>query len=891
MISITHRHLRGESMTMTHHAVSPRRNGKHLRALLKVSGLAASLLGAMMLIAGPAFAATTQATPSDDEATTTADTSDDSSGVGTDLEASVANETGISEYRGELQEPFLCTTEYNGLGQPIIDNQDKVGTPVYPESDTGTPDMSAEPLGWSQNCQAEQRVEYRYRDMAGEVQTLGNDATELPEDIAYLSGDDLIGLDIDGTEIPFLFRYQTGTLPETRFIYSIAMLVPFEAVGNESDGNWDDSHWNERLVYSFGGGVGIGHSQGGLSSGDSQLKEALRLGHGVIFSTGTRTSIHYNLLLGGRVANEMKDLFVDTHSDPMYTIGIGGSGGGIQQYVYNQNHPDLLDGLIPQYSYPDMTTQTINIGDCELLEHYMDVTDGDNERWQDWDNRKLIQGQNTIEGFESNWTEATNSSGSSECIEGWRGATPLALNPTFGLAAGMEDVILPYAGELIAKAQANEPLVPEDFPDLGRLLRTSVDPADWVSWTHWDDVLEVYGVDPETGLPQIPWDNEGVQYGLRAVAHGELTPEEFLDLNSNIGSWKPMGLNEPESCGMVTELIGEELGAFGSIIGLCEGDNLDAYSARQMNLEDGDGPAPRRTADLQAITNVYTSGLTFDGKLGRDVPILDVRHYLEHELDMHNAHQSFTVRERIERVMDNADNHVVWFLDARPEEDENATDELLDRAYRVMDEWVIAQQAVEGASASEAKPDQAVDTCWDTDGTLIAADESAWDGAVELVVTGEGAWDDQAPETIDGITVGDCAAHFPLHSTSRIVAGGPITNDVYKCHLKPVSEAITNGDYGDWDPTNDEVVQLEEIFPSGVCDWSQRTMGYPVADAVATPDDPVGAPERVETASDVPTEHSTTIIWVTLATLAAFTVGSGLYGWQLKRRSTREFTG
>src|SRR5665809_28266 len=95
-------------------------------------------------------------------------------------------------------------------------------------------------------------------------------------------------------------------------------------------------------------------------------------------------------MLGGQTAVEAKGLFVAEHGEPQYTVGIGGSGGGIQQYVYAQNHPELLDALIPQYSYPDMSTQTIHVGDCELLEHYMDVVDADNPRWDDWDQRKLL---------------------------------------------------------------------------------------------------------------------------------------------------------------------------------------------------------------------------------------------------------------------------------------------------------------------------------------------------------------------------------------------------------------------------------------------------------------------------------------------------------------------
>lgn len=737
----------------------------------------------------------------------------------------------VDDEGAEAQEPFLCTTELNGLGQPIVDNQDREGTPVYPESGPDVPDLGQDPVGWSKQCQADERVEYRYRDTEGETHTLDPTASELPADIAYLDAGDMVGAEdmdpSDPSRIPYLYRYQRGTLPETRFVYGIAMLVPFDEVadGTGSPGEWDHALWNGRLVYSFSGGVGIGHSQGTLSGGDSQLDEALRVGHAVVSSSGTRTSVHYDLLLGGRVAKETKAHFIDDHGEPRYTVGIGGSGGGIQQYVYAQNHPELLDALIPQYSYPDMTTQTINIGDCELLEYYMDVTDADNERWRNWDARKLIEGQNSIEGFTSDWQEVTGATGSSECIEGWRGSTPLALNPTFGLAAGMDDVMLPYAGEMLALADAGEPVVPEDFPDLGRLLRQSEDPGDWVHWTHWDDAAAAYGIDPDTGYAREPWDNVGVQYGLRSVANGSITPEEFLDLNWGIGSWRGGADAVPESCGMVAQMAGDVLGQFGEALGICEGAELDQYSARQMQHADG-GVAPRKQGDVEAITNAFESGLEFDGRLGRDVPILDMRHYLEDELDMHNAHQSFVVRERIRRAMGTTDNHVVWFLDARPERDDEATSRLLVDMYQVMDEWVLTMQD-DDRSAADAKPADAVDGCWSTEGTPIASGDDVWSGAVELVTTGEGAWTDTAPEEVDGVTVGDCAAVFPLHSTSRVVAGAPITNDVYKCHLKDVTEAVDDGDYGEWTPTGEEVEQLEVIFAEGVCDWSRPTVGYP----------------------------------------------------------------
>lgn len=751
----------------------------------------------------------------------------------------------------DKQEPFLCTTEFNDLGQPKVDNQDKMGTPVYPEGADGKPDMTKDPVGWSKNCQADERLEFRYRDTEGEEHTLDPAVTTLPADVAYIEVSDMLSSDKadlgDLEQVPYVYRYERGTLPENRFIYSIAMLVPFEAVAKESadpKAEHDSSYWNQRLVYSFGGGVGIGHSQGSLSGGDSQLDNALRQGSAVVYSSGTRTSVHYNLLLAGRVALELKSLFTAEYGKPTYTVGIGGSGGGIQQYVNAQNNPDLLDGLIPEYSYPDMTTQTINVGDCELLEHYMDVTDAANQRWKDWNNRKIIEGQNSIEGFTSDWQEATGATGSSECIEGWRGATPLALNPNFGLAADMDDVLMPFAGELMAKAAAGEPAIPDDFPDLGKLLRVGPDESSWVMWTHWDDVKEAYGVDSD-GVARSPWDNTGVQYGLRAVASGQITPEEFLELNRKVGSWKATADTVKESCGMVTQMTNETLGAFAKAIGLCEGDDLDQYSARQMNLATGDGIAPRTEGDVEAITNAFKSGLEFDGKLGRDVPILDVRHYLEEELDMHNVHQSFVSRARIKRAMGNADNQVIWWQDARPEEDEAATKVLIDHALRVMDEWILNLADSKGKKAAEVKPNAAVDACWDTKGAQIAEGDNVWDGGAELALTGEGNWTDKAPSEVDGVKVGECASHFPIHSTSRIVAGGPITNDVYKCHLKDVSSAVSEGDYGDWKPTDSQLKDLQAIFPDGVCDWSKRSVGYPEGEAAAGPD---GAP------TDKPTE-------------------------------------
>jgi hypothetical protein len=437
--------------------------------------------------------------------------------------------------------------------------------------------------------------------------------------------------------------------------------------------------------------------------------------------------------LGGETALMTKERFVERYGVPRYTVGIGGSGGAIQQYLYGQNHRGLLDAAIPEFSYPDMVTQTIHVGDCELLERYMDVTDAANPKWRSWEDREWLIGLNGNAAFPNPYTRAL---GSDECVNGWRGLTPLALNPLFGTAgAGTE----------------------------------RMDPAVMaaVHWTHWEDVKNVYGVRPD-GYARQTWDNVGVQYGLQALTDGNITPAEFLDLNAKVGSWK-------DPADMVQE--GQPFLPTGG---------FDPWSMRNQQLGD---PAPRETGSIAAMNAAYREGLYFHGDI--DIPIIDWRPYREEILDMHNSHQSFASRQRMRDWDGRASNQVIWFS-------EIGDDRSLE-ALSVIDDWVL----------SGHRPADATDRCFTAAGDEIARGAHVWDGIL----------DHRAP--------GTCTQHFPLHSTSRIVAGGPLRGGVYKCALQPLSKAIARGLYGSWKPTAAERARLEQIFPTGVCDYSRPDVGLP----------------------------------------------------------------
>jgi hypothetical protein len=50
------------------------------------------------------------------------------------------------------------------------------------------------------------------------------------------------------------------------------------------------------------------------------------------------------------------------------------------------------------------------------------------------------------------------------------------------------------------------------------------------------------------------------------------------------------------------------------------------------------------------------------------------------------------------------------------------------------------------------------------------------------------------------------------------VAGGPLSENILKCRLKPVNSA----DYAPVVLSSAQLARLNAAFPDGVCDWSER---------------------------------------------------------------------
>ena len=117
-------------------------------------------------------------------------------------------------------------------------------------------------------------------------------------------------------------------------------------------------------------------------------------------------------------------------------------------------------------------------------------------------------------------------------------------------------------------------------------------------------------------------------------------------------------------------------------------------------------------------------------------------------------------------------------------------------AIDTMSQWLDAlAKDASAAPAIEkvvrAKPKGAVDGCFTADGTRI-------------------------DEPLSATAAGRCLSLYPPHSTPRLVAGAPLADDVLKCELKPIDARDYKTTF-----TADQIRELRQIFPGGVCDYSK----------------------------------------------------------------------
>lgn len=338
--------------------------------------------------------------------------------------------------------PYECRTVEAGLGQ-AVDN----------------------------NCNAPTRVEWFYRTTANAFKPLPDGAR--PSDVAQTTT-------IEGVTLPYIVRVETGTLNRT--IYRIATLD--DPTRSAADGA--GKGWNGRLAVSFGGGGGAKYNQGMVPVQTALSDLFLSRGFAHIVSSELVNDLHANAVLQGEALMMIKEHFIEHYGVPRWTVGSGGSGGAIQQYVITQIYPGLLDGIQPEAAFPDSSPM---IADCGLLENYWKKADG-----KVWTSEKRA----AVTGF----TPYT--------CPMWNMLFVPVVKAANKPGCALKD------RSLIYDARTNP-----------RGARCSA--ADWR--------VNQIGRDPKTGFAYRYDDNVGLQYGLGALNAGRISVDEFLDLNEGVGGF------------------------------------------------------------------------------------------------------------------------------------------------------------------------------------------------------------------------------------------------------------------------------------------------------------------------------------------------------------------
>lgn len=389
---------------------------------------------------------------------------------------------------GAHQVPFVCETEESGMAGADNDAAD---------------------------CWAPTTYRWYYRSaVTQQFSALERPTDPYPKDVGYTL--------LDGELVPFVVRVESAVV--NRSITHIAVLDDPHATGTAS---FEPLRWNRRLVYMFGESCGRGHHQGILhervvlgdqiaaanSYNESYAMSAIagdlpgRLGAGYMVAASSLTTLmtNCNPLLSAETLMMVKEHIINDYGRVHHTIGLGGSGGAIQQHLAANNYPGLIDAATMIVSFPDMTTVSMTMVDCHLLE-------------------RAFGADLTI-------------------------APPAVANPLLGYlpisttvkASKAWDPVKRRAVTGLATAQvcpdwdsAFYPIVRPTCDELDADGEPYVPPSSGVRCSVQDEQRNIWGVDAD-GAAHLAYDNTGIQYGLQALRDGVIKPEEFVALNRTIG--------------------------------------------------------------------------------------------------------------------------------------------------------------------------------------------------------------------------------------------------------------------------------------------------------------------------------------------------------------------
>ncbi len=448
----------------------------------------------------------------------------------------------------------------------IIDHPN--GGPVFSGPQV-QPWVCANPAATDAQCDAPTTYEYKYKNaLTGQLETYDPANPPASSSIASVTTD-------NGQTVPYIVRVETGY--QDRDQYQIAVLFqpgkPWEPWAPQAQ-------FDHKLLITHGASCGLERESGSAPSVIDQT--ALPKGFAVMSTALDNAGHNCNIATEAESLVMAKEHLVEQYGTLRYTIGTGCSGGSLVQQQVANAYPGIYQGILPQCSFQDAWSNGQEISDYHVTRAYFEHP----EKW----------------GTGIAWTPAQIAA-----VEG---------HPNYGNAiifdtTYWESLANPTTG-CGSGVPSSEVYNPETNPE-------------GVRCTLADYMINVFGPRPESlwgpvekkighGFAGLPIDNVGVQYGLKGLTEGVITPAQFVDINSKIG-----------------------------------GADIDLKPQ-----------AERFAANEPALKRDYLSGAVNEANNLKSVAIIDLRG--PDPGAFHDAYRTWSMRARLEHTEGHFPlNHVIWF--------------------------------------------------------------------------------------------------------------------------------------------------------------------------------------------------------------------------------------
>ena len=482
----------------------------------------------------------------------------DASALRLDLDGRDVTDTVALRPNGELQglltgldvgENTLTATLRDGRASRLTITNHPISGPVFAGPQISPWTCTGESL--DEHCNRAPTYAFLYKSTRG-GSLRAYDPDNPPTDVATTTTS-------EGETVPFIVRQETGVIARDQ--YRVAVLY-------DPEQPWEpwapQTGWNDKLVLTHGSSCGISFSMG--SAPDVLLEDALSRGFLVASHALDHAGHNCNIVTQAESLVMTKEHVIENYGPLRFTIGSGCSGGSLTQQQVANAYPGLYQGITPACSFTDSWSSSMQKEDYKLLRAYF-------ENPRAWDPAAA-------------WTPAQMAS-----IYGH----PNISNPvTF-------TTVIP-----------NNHDPSRSCPGLASaLVYHPQDNPDGVRCTLADYMVNVFGKRPD-GKAGKPFDNTGIQYGLNGLRQGLITPTQFVDINTKVGSR----------------------------------DIDDEYQEQ------------RTEADRPALARAYRSGAVNSGTHMDEVAIIDLRG--PDPGVFHDVYRTYSMRERLQREHGTAANQVLW---------------------------------------------------------------------------------------------------------------------------------------------------------------------------------------------------------------------------------------